>query len=463
MINFLRQFCKNITPNILYDELSFRFQNTKIQKYSYLNHTTSKILLNAHERHISSLPKFTIDILSISSKFNLQLPHAQHQTFGQHSSIRNFVIATEEDDPDPLCYKKISLEYIQNNAVKCRSREYWENLNAHNLLTHNFLKGYSRPGWLRAKENLEGWFCAIKRQDYSFVKYMELLNESDIPYPNYLMIIDDDTYLNIHHLENYLLKSVDNSNVPKSTEPVIFAGCRVRHPIHEMKWTFPFGGWGIYLSEGTLKKWMKRINCEDKKQENIEICRLYTNSSKGDITIGEEKIFRNGMNLNEVFKSYLEQELYCLHGDWFYGYIANFLNMSRHVVPHKELPTVGYGGSSSIMFDGSTEKDLINGIYLDFQEIREAPENRLHTIMGSEIYLFRQGQCLYGNNIGNKEKEVKEVHYYIPKHMKYPKFARQYWKSSQSCIFNTTICHNVKDVDAMKKLYHEAREHKFKF
>lgn len=333
---------------------------------------------------------------------------------------------------------------------------------AYNLLTHNLQKLYARPEWLKTKKKVEGWFCAIKRQDYAFIKYMELFKKSGIPLPNYMMIIDDDTYLNIHHLENYLLQSVDNVNVPRSTEPVIFAGCRVRHPVHEMKWTFPFGGWGIYLSEGALKKWVRSIHCEKENHEDTEICRLYRNPSKSDITIGEGKFFQNGMNLNEVFKNYLEQEVYCLHGDWFYGYIANFLNISRHVVPHSELPTVGFGGSTSVWFDGSNRENPIDGIDQDFKEGREVSENRLHTIMGSEIYNIPQGQCLYGNNMGNKEREVKEVHYYIPVLKNIRKESRKNWKSSQSCIYNTTICHNVKDTETMKKLFQQAKIKKFK-
>lgn len=454
---FLIQLFKIHAPNLLHEEFNLRFQNIKFHKCLYLKQITSELLLQNHKRHSSSFPDYTIDILSISSKFTLELPHMQHKTFARHSSIRNFVIATEDDDPDPLCYKKKTKKDIENYALKCRSKKYWQKVKAHNLLTHNLQKLYARPEWLKTKNKLEGWFCAIKRQDYAFIKYMELLKESSIPLPNYIMIIDDDTYLNVDHLENYLLKTKDNPNVPRSTEPVIFAGCRVRHPVHEMKWTFPFGGWGIYLSEGALRKWMRSIHCEEKETEFTEICRLYTNSRKGDITIGEGKYFKKGMNLNEVFKSYLEEEVYCLHGDWFYGYIANFLNISSHVVPHNDLPTVGYGGSTAIWFDGSSKENPIDGVDQDFKEGRDAPENRLHTIMGSEIYNVPQGQCLYGNNVGNVNREEKEVHHYIPVQTNIRKGSRRGWKSSQNCIYNTTICHNVKDIETMKKLFHDAK------
>ena len=74
-------------------------------KILFLNETTPEKLNRSHQQFInrSSTKNLegTFDILSISSKFNLKLPHAQHETFIQHPSVRNFIIATEDDDPDP--------------------------------------------------------------------------------------------------------------------------------------------------------------------------------------------------------------------------------------------------------------------------------------------------------------------------------------------------------------------------
>lgn len=74
----------------------------------------------------------------------------------------------------------------------------------------------------------------------------------------------------------------------------------------------------------------------------------------------EGKFFRNGMSLNQVFKLHIHQkETYCLHVDWFFGYIANYLNISRHVVPKGEFPVVGFGGRSA-MFYGITKRGRKN-------------------------------------------------------------------------------------------------------
>jgi len=58
-------------------------------------------------------------------------------------------------------------------------------------------------------------------------------------------------------------------------------------------------------------------------------------------------------------------ETFCLHSDWFIAYIVNFYNVSRHVVT--------------------------NGMYFDHQGT--APEMRLHSFMGSEIYTKGEGNC----------------------------------------------------------------------
>ncbi|GFH44532.1 hypothetical protein CTEN210_01006 [Chaetoceros tenuissimus] len=310
-----------------------------------------------------------------------------------------------------------------------------------------------------------GWICAQKRFHSAFVKYMAMLEKNEDLIPDYLMIMDEDTYINVHDLEQYLMIDEMNNNqtdsyVPPKETPVMFAGCRVRAPGHQIQFTFPFGGWGIYLSKGLLKKWLTPIDC-DKNDEKIkesdqhELCRRYTTSFTNNatdttnVTIGEGKYFLNGMNLNQVFTRYIqEQEYYCLHADWFFGYIANHLNMSRHVIPGTgELPSVGFGGHKA--------KD---------SDDNEIGFNRLHTIMGSETYVYPEGLCLYGNNGPdkyNKEGQVKEVHFYIPtKHEVLKPRHRKGWKRSQTCIHNTTICHYVKNPDDMKRLHTESDSHR---
>ncbi|GFH44534.1 hypothetical protein CTEN210_01008 [Chaetoceros tenuissimus] len=433
----------------------------RTNKLLYLNQTTAEGLQRANGEFSSTNPSSTFDILSISSKFNLKLSHAQHETFASHASVRNFIIATEDDDPDPTCYKTTTMEDVEQQSRTCKHYKHWQDLNALNKLTKYFSNGYANINWLKGKQNPSGWVCAQKRFHSAFVKYIELLQQSNVRIPDYLMIMDEDTYVNIHDLEKYLMQSSsmekDDGNVPLSSQtPVIYAGCRVRAPVSSIKWTFPFGGWGIYLSQGAIKKWMAPIDCKNQENtEHMELCRRYssTPSNSASVTIGEGNFFQNGMSLNKVFRLYLEkQDTYCLHGDWFFGYIANYLNISRHVIPTAgEYPVVGYGGQSAKYFD----------------QAETGPENRLHTIMGSEQYKFAEGLCLYGNGMYNEDEahpnekaHFKSAHYYIPVKGDMKIKHRKPWRNSQKCIHNTTICHYVKDPENMKQLYIEAEKHR---
>ncbi|GFH44535.1 hypothetical protein CTEN210_01009 [Chaetoceros tenuissimus] len=450
-------------------------------KLLFLNETTPEKLNQAHQQFLSSTSTSKLegifDVITISSKFNLEFPMTQHETFMQHPSVRNFIIATEDDDPDPTCYNTTTISDVEKISTRCSNRyKYWQNRNAYNRLTHMLSRGFASMKFLKEKKNPAGWICAQKRFQASFTKYMELLQKSNAAIPDYLMIIDGDTYMNMNHLYTYFISNSDEDGyVPKSSTPVMFAGCRTRFSAHRFRLGLPFGGFGVYLSRGALKKWMMPIHCNDTKTlEHKELCRRYTSIPPNlethdvSVTIGEGKFFRNGMSLNELFKEHIHQEdTYCLHGDWFFGYIANYLNISRHVVPKGELPNVGFGGQSAMFYDGTDRKNAVEGVDYDYEKNRTVSWNRLHTIMGSEMYKFPEGLCLYGNGMDKDDNDLglhKEIHFYIPVNKSMARRDRQNlgWKTSQECVYNATICHYLKNPDHMKRLYEEAESQKIK-
>ena len=181
--------------------------------------------------------------------------------------------------------------------------------------------------------------------------------QSNQPLPDYFIIMDDDTYYNMELFQR-------NFEKLNSSEPLVVAGCLVRHPIHMINFTFPFGGFGSILSKGALHNLFRPIHCLKNNDGNGG---AFANPDDGAICkrlsenlVGELRYFENGMCLVELIYAYVSAEKYrdidhwktgfCMHSDWVTGYFFNYYNVSRHVadpfyanVPHARIES--YKGS----------------------------------------------------------------------------------------------------------------------
>jgi hypothetical protein len=67
--------------------------------------------------------------------------------------------------------------------------------------------------------------------------------------------VDDDTYINLdwftHHYDGF------DSSIPRAD-----AGCLVIHPAHMTNFSFPFGGFGLFLTQGTVANLIRLIHCQ---------------------------------------------------------------------------------------------------------------------------------------------------------------------------------------------------------
>lgn len=410
--------------------------NVKIEN-SHYNNNTAKILKRINEKHLMLLnvttsdqiasnhqsQKYSIDVLTVGTMYNMPLAQTQFETWGSHPIIRNYFLATEFDDPDVHCHATLKLDDVREISKTCKKKQFWSSKGLSSPLTDNFAVYFARIQWLEKKRNPAGWVCAQKRFISAFTKLMDLYinknNTQEEIFPDYLVIVDDDTYINIEHIKNYLL-SKPSVKVPPPTEPVIFSGCRVRWPNHQVKFTFPWGGFGTFLSKGSLQRWVQPINCKfsysnsSSNEFERNICNKYLKKNSNHVnltyphsaTIGEERYFKNGDSLNNVFSKFIRNEVVCLHSDWFYGYFSNFLNLSVHV---------------NYNFKNSTKDPTSTAEWFDkYNNESIVPENRLHTIMESDVYKKSEGLC------------------------------------GEPCHNNSAICHNIYN-NRMKSLYNESR------
>ncbi|CAJ1953248.1 unnamed protein product [Cylindrotheca closterium] len=183
---------------------------------------------------------------------------------------------------------------------------------------------YARERFLLKKSNPQGWICAQTRPAQGLHRVLQLYKNQS--FPDFLIIMDDDTYYNMKLFVEHFRK-VDSS------KSIAIAGCRVRSPTKLINWTFAFGGYGLVVSMGWLKRMDRPIMCP----RDDEYCRFIRQKNH----IGEREVFKSGMTLADLSYAYaLHQPFeqyrnwttgFCLHSDWLLGYITNFYNVSRHL------------------------------------------------------------------------------------------------------------------------------------
>lgn len=251
-----------------------------------------------------------IDILQIGSNSQSHLMIAQQQSFGSHVAIRHIFNATEDDDADQMCNSNVLKEDVMAISNFCRSGQQFDQ-KKHPLM--QYMKNqYARSRWLEKKENPVGWLCAQKRPLHGLYKVFQMYRKNKLELPDHLIVMDDDTYYN---MEEFLKQYVDDT----PEQPLVRAGCLVRMPIHQLNFTFPFGGYGLVFNRPSLEVLMKPIYCD----RDTEVCARIR-----DNQLGEEPVFQDGMALIDLmqafasfqpFSDFIKDKWstgYCLHSDW---------------------------------------------------------------------------------------------------------------------------------------------------
>jgi len=327
----------------------------------------------------SKSTNFLFDVLSIGSISHTELLQAQSDTWASHSSIGNFFGATEQDDPDPNCYKTLTNEEVIERSKFCR-RETDENTASLNALTKVLSSAYACHHFLGRKANPAGWMCAQRRPPFALAKLLRLYRKGynihgDSFLPPYLIVTDDDTFVDIPLLEKKLMVGPnvgDSALIPSHMTPVVFAGCRVRHLINEVNFTFSYGGFGQFFSRGALKRFIQPLYCDNTSSTGFEqeACERITDSKA--VTIGENKYFEPGMSISDLMEVYTKSDDFCLHSDWVTAYFVNFYNISRHVV------------DDGVWFNAESRMDNVK-------------EARFHTLDQSEVSISnvdaKSGHC----------------------------------------------------------------------
>jgi len=164
-----------------------------------------------------------IDIISTGTVKKAKFQRAQRNTFGSHVAVRQFIEATEEDDTDQQCHTDLTEKHLPQIANFCRSRKFFPVLNEWRL------RFYDEDALLSKGP---GWMCAQKRPIDAFYRLVDSYRRGDTPFPDYLLVIDDDTFLNFEKVLPFV-----THHYP-SHEAYAVAGCLIRfdHAIYHSVW-----------------------------------------------------------------------------------------------------------------------------------------------------------------------------------------------------------------------------------
>ena len=317
---------------------------------------------------------YVIDVLSVGRKEDASVLQTQRQTWASHEAVRRFDIAIHGEYDDPKCDRNMTSDEVEQHLFTCRNERYWNRIGASiDHFTKMVMQVAYEPNYVMSKPNPAGWTCAQRHIAKSFIAQVSKYNSFEA-FPDYLIVVDSDTYLDIDELTKFLFGNP--YRVPSYDEPVIWAGCKMNfgNPKHNAAFTTPYGGFGTVFSQRSLRLMNAPLYCANTLVPSAlerTICNKFTHranfSYPVSTTIGEQRFFSPGDSITDVFRKYLHEiKPFCLHSDHLYAYLATFLRLSR-------IPVEGDAGHSRW------------GMLQEF--------NRLHSIKGNEVHVGAGETC----------------------------------------------------------------------
>ena len=516
-------------------------RNASSQSSTTTTTTTTTGLTSNGNGHDNGNMAVMLDVISIGSENQADLQQAQHDTIG--TAVRHFYAATEQDDVESECHTSLTMDRVHDILNTCHghhkqnnNKNKNKNKNQHNkfpilqALTQNF----ATIKWLQRKSNPTAWMCAQKRpvqalwnavHHYYYYdnddsdsqdsathtpdeadhhtttnnnqRRLAVLNASALP--DYLIVGDDDMWINIPAL---------HSTLPTwypSQEPWAVAGCLFRMEPHHHNFTFPYGGYGLVLTRATLQHLLHPLTCPNLQQDGNKTKDTTTTTTipprqaslqspletnpTNDVDfealacwrlrqngIGERAFYQAGKSLLDIMydysvaSPYLRQDwnnsssTFCLHSDWVWGYLINYYHMAWH-------------SNHSLYI---TQQQQQQELPPEYETVRRLVlHDRMQGYNGS-TYLFRRGGRKQphsnnnNNNINHKTMTVpylgqcrhsNDFQHWLPK----PKHPKPRWYSNHSnknnnnspsdayCGMEAHFCHRI-SATHMRYLHHHHQQ-----
>ena len=333
------------TDNGDLEEQLMNAENTGIMNEGSLT-TESQSPTPTQEKNTFQKSKdLVIDVISIGCQSKEDYMQAQKETWGLHPSIRNFWPITESDDANPMCMYDT---HITNHLNMCKKRLEDDS---------DFMRSVrNRLVWteeqMMSSKNPHGWLCAQRRVGAGLAKvgkwYKDQIfkaggNETGI-FPDYLFLIDDDTFINVKLFNNYMREEAVDPAIP-----MVYGGCLIYKKWKigagakrtTIEWNFPFGGYGLFFSKGSIERLIYPLNCKidgsndpyiepkslkpELRQFEIESCKqLNLNYAY------EKDTYQQGSSISDIAAQLSARNDFCMHSDWLTGYLATYYPLSTY-------------------------------------------------------------------------------------------------------------------------------------
>lgn len=243
-----------------------------------------------------------VDIISVGSLLKDSFQEAQQRTFGSHNVVRHFYRITEMSDTDRTCFNELTTDQIDEIIDYCGVTK------RQSSISKMFRKILFSP------KKHAGWICAQKRPiDGMFEVLQKYSGEEAITLPDYLFIIDDDTYVNMDSVLTILRRDFPPD------QPHLLAGCN----LSIFLFTFPYGGFGSYLPRAVIQRLLQPIDCSVLLGGNTthqdDFVRLACWRLEQDI-MGEKQFFENGMSVIDLMYQFAAKQPYSDVRNWKAGY-----------------------------------------------------------------------------------------------------------------------------------------------
>jgi len=189
-----------------------------------------------------------------------------------------------------------------------------------NIQQHNkTLVGGDRPTFWTSKRMKShssdslGWWCAQKRTAsamqilfsiYTSPSFHENKNKTTGNWPDWLLIVDDDTWFSPHFLP-LAIKKMNEKEQNIAASPALLAWRIEKEP------SYHYGGVGLAINRGILQEMDRPIYCKGDFESTVPCQRLKQ--------AGYHTIFRDGSSLIDFFVQLLGRRVSCLHSDWWQG------------------------------------------------------------------------------------------------------------------------------------------------